>query len=464
MRPVIALIGRPNVGKSTLFNQLTRSRDALVADQPGLTRDRKYGSGEYAGRKFIVIDTGGMGNEDDGLEALMAEQARRAVEEASIVFFLVDAHAGVLAGDQNIAAFVRTHGKRCWLVVNKIDGIDADYARAEFYRLGLGDPQLVAATHGQGVRALLENALQEVEPAADDEAQSGDDAIKVAVVGRPNVGKSTLVNRMLGEERVLVFDMPGTTRDSIYVPFNRDQQNYVLIDTAGVRRRRNIEEAVEKFSIVKALQAIQDAHVVIMVLDARQEISHQDAHLLGYIMDEGRALLVAVNKWDGLPPEQRDFIKKELERKLPYLDFAAIHFISALHGSGVGDLFASIRQAHAAAFSDFSTPQLTRILEQAVADHQPPLVRGRRVKLRYAHQGGKNPPIIVIHGNQTEHLPDAYKRYLISTFRQVLHLQGTPVRIEFKTGRNPYQGRKNKLTPRQQQRRKRMLRHLKKNK
>lgn len=462
MRPVIALIGRPNVGKSTLFNQLTRSRDALVADQPGLTRDRQYGSGAWHNRSFIVIDTGGLSGDEDGLDGLMAEQSRLAIEESTVVFFLVDARDGLTPGDEAITRFLRQLGKPCFLVVNKVDGINPDLAAADFHALGLGEPQLIAAAHGRGVQALLEQVLAEV-PEDEGPGQAEEDGtIRVAVVGRPNVGKSTLVNRMLGEERVLAFDMPGTTRDSIYIPFKRDEQDYVLIDTAGIRRRKNIDEAVEKFSIVKALQAIKDAHVVIMVLDAQQEISQQDTSLLGYVLDEGRALVVAVNKWDGLDRDQRDTIRVQLERRLPFVDFARKHFISALHGSGVGDLFDFVQEAYTSAFQKLSTPALTRILEGAVQAHQPPLIRGRRIKLRYAHQGGRNPPLIIIHGNQTEHLPDHYRRYLMGVYRKAMGLKGTPLRLEMKTGDNPFKGRRNKLTSRQVQRKRRLMRHVKK--
>jgi GTP-binding protein len=464
MLPVIALVGRPNVGKSTLFNRMTHTQDALVADFPGLTRDRKYGDGKTGDRPFIVIDTGGLSGEDSDLPGLMAQQAWQAVEEADLVLFLVDARAGLNALDETVAAALRRTGKPHILVANKIDGVDADTALADFHRLGLGEPIPVSASHGRGLGRLMQLAMAELPPAeALSEADvAQDDSIRVAVAGRPNVGKSTLINRMLGEERVLTWDMPGTTRDSIFIPFERDAVRYTLIDTAGVRRRARVQEAVEKFSVIKTLQAIDAAHVVILVLDARQEISEQDASLAGYIAEKGRALILAVNKWDGLDEHTRDRIREQLDRRLPFLDFAQTVFISARHGTGVGELFPLIQQAHAAAMRELSTPELTRILERAVQEHQPPLVRGRRIKLRYAHQGGRNPPVIVIHGNQTERVPRSYQRYLVNTFRSALQLTGTPVRVEFRTGANPYQGRRNKLSPRQVKRKGRLMRHVKK--
>jgi GTP-binding protein len=463
MLPVIALVGRPNVGKSTLFNRITRTRDALVADFPGLTRDRKYGDGAVGGRPFIVIDTGGLTGDGGDLEGLMARQAWQAVSEADLVLFMVDARDGLTALDETLAAALRRTGKPSLLVVNKTDGLDAPAVTAEFHTLGLGEPVPIAASHGRGVGALMERALEclpavaEAEEVATEEA---DGSIRVAVVGRPNAGKSTLINRLLGEERVLVFDMPGTTRDSIFIPLTRDGTDYTLIDTAGVRRRAKVQEVVEKFSVIKTLQAIDAAHVVILVLDAQRQISEQDASLAGYITEKGRALIVAVNKWDGLDAHARDRIRDQLDRRLPFLEFATTTFISAKHGTGVGELFPQILAAHAAAMRELSTPELTRILERAVQEHQPPLVRGRRIKLRYAHQGGRNPPVIVIHGNQTAAVPAAYRRYLVNTFRAALQLTGTPVRIEFKTGANPYQGRRNKLTPRQVKRKVRLKRHV----
>ena len=463
MLPVIALVGRPNVGKSTLFNRVTRTRDALVADVPGLTRDRKYGDGRVGERPFIVIDTGGLSGETDDLDGMMAQQAWQAVEEADLLFFLVDARDGLTAGDAAIATALRRTGKSLLLVVNKTDGVDVDSAIVDFYALGLGETHPIAAAQGRGVAALMDLAMAQLpEPVTEPGEEKENDSIRVAVVGRPNVGKSTLINRIMGEERVLAFNMPGTTRDSIFIPFKRDEVAYTLIDTAGVRRRARVSEAIEKFSVIKTLQAIDAAHVVILVLDAQQEISDQDASLAGYITEKGRALIVAVNKWDGLDAHERSQIVSQLERRLPFLGFASTCFISALHGSGVGDLYPHIQKAYASAMCDLSTPRLTDILERAVQEHQPPLVRGRRIKLRYAHQGGRNPPVIVIHGNQTERVPATYKRYLVNAFRDALELTGTPIRIEFKTGDNPFKDRKNKLTGRQQKRKQRLMRHVKK--
>ncbi len=464
MLPVIALVGRPNVGKSTLFNRMTCSRDALVADFPGLTRDRKYGDGKTGDRPFIVIDTGGLTGAADDLGGLMEQQSWQAVTEADLVMLLVDVRAGLSALDETIATALRRTGKPCILVANKIDGVDEDTALIEFHRLGLGTPVAVSAAHGRGLVQLMELAMAQL-PAATAEAEiadAGEDRIRVAVAGRPNVGKSTLINRMLGEERVLVYDLPGTTRDSIFIPFERDSVRYTLIDTAGVRRRARVTETVEKFSVIKTLQAIDAANVVILVLDAQLEISEQDASLAGYIAEKGRALVLAVNKWDGLDPHFRERIREQLMRRLPFLDFAATVFISARHGTGVGELLPLVQQAYAAAMRDLPTPELTRVLERAVQEHQPPLVHGRRIKLRYAHQGGRNPPVIVIHGNQTEQVPRAYQRYLMNTFRAAMQLTGTPVRIEFKTGANPFKGRRNLLTPRQVKRKSRLMRHVKK--
>ncbi len=466
MLPVIALIGRPNVGKSTLFNQLTRSRDALVADFPGLTRDRQYGSGKLGERPYLVVDTGGLLGDERGLDGLMAAQVWLAVEEADSVLFMLDARDGINLSDQQIAERLRRSGKPVWLALNKADSIDTTSVAAEACALGFGRPVEIAAVHGRGVGDLIDRALAALptspspDPALSDEAAQG---IRLAVVGRPNVGKSTLINRMLGEQRVLAFDQPGTTRDSIYIPFERDGQSYTLIDTAGVRRRSKVSEAVEKFSVIKTLQAINDAHVAILVIDAHEgESADQDASLAGHIIDSGTALVLAINKWDGLDDDQRQWFRTQLECRLPFLVFAERFFISALHGSGVGNLFAAVEAAHRAAATKVSTPELTRLLERAVHEHQPPLVQGRRIKLRYAHQGGQNPPVIVIHGNQTERLPHSYKRYLNNFFREALKLVGTPIRLEFKTGENPYKGRRNSLTARQQRRRKRMIRHVKK--
>ncbi|MBI5463060.1 MAG: ribosome biogenesis GTPase Der [Gammaproteobacteria bacterium] len=464
MLPVIALVGRPNVGKSTLFNFLTRTRDALVADVPGLTRDRKYGEGKLGGQPYLVVDTGGLSGDETGIDALMAKQSWLAVEEADAVLFMVDARDGLTSTDEAIAKRLRRAGKSVILVVNKIDGCNSEVVTADFHRLGLGEPAAISAAHGQGVQELAARVLASLpaEEASEALPSEQDSGIRIALIGRPNVGKSTLLNRILGEERVVAFDQPGTTRDSIFVPFERDGQRYTLIDTAGVRRRARVSEAIEKFSVIKALQAMEAAHVVILVLDAHEGLSEQDATLAGYAADSGRALVVAINKWDGLSSDERDWIRQELDRRLPFIDFAEFYFISALHGSGVGDLFGAVQRCYRSATTKFPTPQLTRILEQAVFAHQPPLVQGRRIKLRYAHQGGQNPPVIIVHGNQTERVPEAYQRYLANTFRKVLDLVGTPLRIEFRTGENPYKDRRNTLTPRQQQKRKRLVRHIKK--
>ena len=490
MLPVVALVGRPNVGKSTLFNVLTGTRDALVADLPGLTRDRQYGYGQVGGR-CIVIDTGGLVESPSGIETLMLKQTTKAIEEADVVVFVVDARAGVTPTDQFVAASLRRSGKKIVLVANKAEGRDPDVAGADFHSLGLGQPSAISAAHRHGINALMERVLgvpevPEDEPADDeqfdpvDEADGESDAdesrpsalleadrarakepIRIAVIGRPNVGKSTLINRVLGEERLVAFDEPGTTRDTVHVPFEFQGQQYVLIDTAGVRRKSRIDETIEKFSVVKTLQAIDEAHVVLAVLDAHETIAEQDASLLGLCADRGRAMVIAVNKWDGIDNSQRDHIRNQLSLRLSFLDFAPVHYISAMHGSGVGLLLKSAKRAFIAAMREMPTPALTRILENALQAHQPPLVQGRRIKLRYAHQGGRNPPIIIVHGNQVEHVPDAYRRFLVNTFREAFRLQGTPVRVEFRADKNPFAGKRNELTPRQVAKRKRLIKHSK---
>lgn len=446
MLPVIALVGRPNVGKSTLFNRLTRRRDALVANFSGLTRDRKYGEAEFADRRFICIDTGGLSGDEEGIDGEMAQQSLLAIEEADIILFLVDCRAGLMPADQAIANHLRSSDKKVYIVANKVDGHDPDVVIAPFYELGLGEIQATTATHGRGVNLLMQNVVDSF-PEPDPIPEEGEDGeseetetkgIKIAVVGRPNVGKSTLVNRLLGEERVIVYDMPGTTRDSIYINYERHDKPYTIIDTAGIRRRKNVSETVEKFSIVKTLQSIEDANVVVLLLDASEGVVDQDLHLMGHVIDSGRALVVALNKWDGLEPEFKQYIKSELERRLRFVDFADTHFISALHGTGVGHLYASIEKAYASATDRFSTNHLTNVLQMAVQEHQPPVVRGHRIKLRYAHAGGHNPPIIVIHGNQTSDIPGHYVRYLEKTFRRALDLHGTPIRFQFKTADNPF--------------------------
>jgi len=454
MKPVIALVGRPNVGKSTLFNRFTRTRDALVADLPGLTRDRQYGEGRLGEHQFIVVDTGGLTGGEEGIDAHMADQSMQAVREADIVLFMVDAHAGVTPADENLAKELRSTSKNISLVVNKIDGMDFDVVTAEFYRLGLGQPYGIAAAHNRGVSALIAEVIASVTASMDEDADSVDMAvvnkgIKIAAIGRPNVGKSTLINRMLGEDRVVVYDQAGTTRDSVYIPYERDGQAYTLIDTAGVRRRGKVSETVEKFSVIKTLQAIQDANVVVLVLDARESIVEQDLHLLGFVLEAGRSLVIAVNKWDGMDGEEKADVKKEIERRMGFVDFAKMHFISALHGTGVGNLYESINKAYESSKKTLSASFLTQILEDAIADHQPPMSHGRRIKLRYAHMGGSNPPTVIIHGNQTNNVPHVYRRYLANTFRRVMKLEGTPIRIEFKTGDNPFAKGKTRITPRQ---------------
>jgi len=440
MIPVVALIGRPNVGKSTLFNVLTRSRDAIVANEPGLTRDRQYGVGERDGKTFIVVDTGGLSGEKQDLDELMARQTRLAMEEADEILLLVDAQDGLTNGDRLIAELVRKSGKSCRVVVNKVDGSNPDQVQADFFTLGFEHVRLISAAHRKGTGVLVDELLSAFpEQEQQQEAAAGP---LVAVIGRPNVGKSTLINRLAGEDRVVAFDQPGTTRDTISVPFERHGKPYTLIDTAGVRRRGKVQQAIEKFSVIKALEAIEKAHVVIVVIDARDGLTDQDLTLLGYVINSGRALVIAINKCDGLDPEQREHNRSSLQRRLSFVAFAAQHFISARHGTGVGELMTSVDQAYASAFRDFNTRYLTDLLEEAVFKHNPPLHHGRRVKLRYAHQGGRNPPIIVIHGNQTQHLPDVYLRYLTNFYIGKLKLKGTPLRIELKSGKNPYAGKK----------------------
>ena len=438
MIPTLALVGRPNVGKSTLFNRLTRSRDALVADIPGLTRDRHYGRGRIGTTPFLAVDTGGLEpGARSGIFHHMARQTLQAVAEADAVLLLVDGRAGLTPEDRAIAQELRKTGRRLWLVVNKSEGRPQQIATAEFHELGLGQPWAISAAHGDGVNDLLELVL---EPFAADQAQPEVQARgpKIAVVGRPNVGKSTLVNAILGEDRVIAFDQPGTTRDSIYVEFERAGRPYTLIDTAGLRRRGKVDETAEKFSVIKTLQAIEDAHVVILVLDARQDIADQDAHVAGFILEAGRALVVAVNKWDDLPEDRRAQVKRDIDRKLDFLDFARRHYVSALSGRGMDALLASVDAAYAAAMARLPTPKLTRTLIEATTQQPPPRAGLFRPKLRYAHQGGTNPPTIVIHGNQLDQLPDSYRRYLQRCFAEAFDLRGTPVRLQLRTSENPY--------------------------
>ena len=438
MKPPIVLVGRPNVGKSTLFNRLTRTRDALVADQPGLTRDRHYGIGRVGDRDYLVVDTAGFDPvAKAGIMHEMARQAEQAIAEADVLLFLVDGRAGRTPHDEQIAARLRRSGRPVHLVVTKAEGLERSLASADFHALGFGAPLPVSAAHGDGIKQLIDLVLAPFP--LDDEPQSSEDSgPAVAIVGRPNVGKSTLVNTLIGEERVIAFDLPGTTRDAIAIPFERGGKNYTLIDTSGLRRRGRVFEAVEKFSVIKTLQAIQEANVAVLVLDASQDISDQDAHIAGFVLEAGRALVVAINKWDAVDDYQRDQLKQEITRKLGFLSFARFHQISALRSDGVGGLLKSVDAAYAAAMSNLSTPQLTRIMQAAIAKQAPPRHGTSRPKLRYAHQGGMNPPIIVIHGNSLENLPTSYVRYLERAFMEAFKLQGTPLRIQFRTAHNPY--------------------------
>lgn len=461
MLPVVAIVGRPNVGKSTLFNSLTSSRAALVSDFPGMTRDRQYGEAEFDQHRFIVIDTGGLTDDKDDLNKLTADQSLQAVAEADKVLFVVDARAGVTSLDLLVADKLRRLKKSIFLVVNKTEGLDVNVATAEFHQLGFGLPHPISAAHKDGITELIKSIFEN-----DKEIIESEDilakGIKLAIIGRPNVGKSTLTNRMLGEERVIVFDQPGTTRDSIQIPLERNDQQYTLIDTAGIRKRGKIFETTEKFSVVKTLQAIQAANVVLFVMDAREGVTDQDLRLLGFILETGRAVVIAMNKWDGMSISDKDKARNTIDRRLNFITFARIHYISALHGSGVGDLFKSINEAYASANKKLSTPVLTKILIHAVNTHTPPLVQGRRIKLRYAHAGGHNPPVIVVHGNQVDKLPDSYKKYLANSFQHSLKLMGTPVHIELKSGDNPFKDKRNTLTPRQQHKKKRLMRKVKK--
>ncbi|MDF2939905.1 MAG: der [Gammaproteobacteria bacterium] len=459
MLPVIALVGQPNVGKSTLFNVLTKTRDALVYDEPGVTRDRQYGEGEHRGQRFILIDTGGLTEKTTGIDSFVVKQSMQAVEEAQLVLFIVDGRAGLSSADQWIAENLRKVNKPIFLVVNKTEGLDTDLVCSEFYQLGLGHPFAIAASHQKGVKNLMDLCIDKLKSVAEPaEPEAELKGIKIALVGRPNVGKSTLTNRMLGEERVIVYDMPGTTRDSIYVHLERHGKDYTLIDTAGIRRKGRVSETLEKFSIVKTLQSIAQADVAILLIDATEGLTDQDMHVLGFVLDAGRSLVIAVNKWDGMEADARDWVKKELERRLKFVaDFVDIHFISALHGTGVGNLFQSVDEAYRSAHQEISTSQITRVMEKALEEHNPPLVRGRRIKLRYAHMGGHNPPQIVIHGNQTESLPESYKRYLINCFRKAFNLIGTPIKLELKTSENPYKDKYKKLTPLQEHKERKRL-------
>jgi len=438
MLPIVALVGRPNVGKSTLFNVLTGTRDAIVADVPGLTRDRQYGFGRVGPMPFVVVDTGGLVENPKGIEAQMRAQTERAVAEADRLVLLVDARAGLTPQDDFVARELRKAGKPTTLAVNKAEGLDLDLAAADFHALGFGEPLGISAAHGQGCEDLMAQALAGLEPEAVGATDPAAEGVRIAIIGRPNVGKSTLVNRLIGDERVIASEQPGTTRDSILVPFERDGRQFQLIDTAGMRRRARVEDVIERASVAKTLQAIDEAHVVILVVDAHDTVTEQDASVLGVALHRGRSLIIAINKWDGIPTDQREEIHRQLALKLDFVPFAPLHFISARHGTGVGELMQSAVRAYEAAMREMATKELSRTLEHALTVHQPPLVHGRRIKLRYAHQGGRNPPRIIIHGNQTASVPDAYTRYLVNIFRKRFDLFATPVVIEYRTDSNPY--------------------------
>jgi GTP-binding protein len=465
MLPVVALVGRPNVGKSTLFNVLTRSRDALVADMPGVTRDRHYGVCRLGDRPFVVVDTGGLSGTEEGLDLLTAQQVRLAIEEAQVLVFVVDARDGLLAQDHAILGELRRSGKPIVAVVNKTDGLDIATAMAEFSVFGLQATLPLSAAHNRGTDELV-GVLRPLLPADEGEeiVAEDDDSIRVAIVGRPNAGKSTLINRLLGEDRLIVSDVAGTTRDPIRVPLERDGRRYTLIDTAGVRRKARVEEAVEKFSVIKTLQSMAAAQVVVVMIDARENLADQDLTLIGHAIDEGRALVIAVNKWDGMDAYQREQCQRALERRLVFAEWAKTVFISALHGSGLRELMRAIVRAHTGATRQLGSSELTRALEKAYESYQPPLVRGHAPKLRFAHPGGSNPPTIVIHGSRTKHIAPAYRRYLEGFFRRRFKLDGTPIRIEFRDGENPFAGKKNVLTEGQKRKRQRMIREMKRRK
>jgi GTP-binding protein len=455
--PVVAIVGRPNVGKSTLFNALTRTRDALVADVPGVTRDRQYGISRVGRYPCLLVDTGGLITNAEGIDYLTAKQVHQAIDEAELVLFIVSARDGLTAEDEEIALILRRASKRVLMVANKIDGMEIDTALADFASLGMGELLPVTATHRRGLDAMMK-AVDSILPeqAESEEPEEYTDRLRLAIIGRPNVGKSTLVNRLLGEERVMAFDQPGTTRDTISVMLERDGQQYELIDTAGVRRRSKITDVVEKFSTIKALQAIERAHVVVLMLDASEGLTDQDTTLLGHVLTQGRAMVIALNKWDGLDPDHRKQVKSELDRRLQYVTWAQRVTLSALHGSGIQELMRAVKTAWRSALMEFSTPELTRVLQQAFDAHQPPMKLGRTAKLRYAHAGGKLPPRIIIHGSRTDTIPDGYRRYLVNKFIRHFKLKGTPLVIQFRDSVNPYKDRKNKLTRRQQDKRKRL--------
>ncbi len=461
MLPVVALVGRPNVGKSTLFNALTRSRDALVADRPGVTRDRHYGVCRLGASPFVVVDTGGLSGHDADIDVLTARQVRLAIAEATVLVLVTDAREGLLPQDRSVLDELRRSGKPLLIAVNKTDGLDEQDALAEFAALGIAATLPLAAAHSRGLEGLLDALAGHLPPAAGTEAEAVVNAgVRVAILGRPNVGKSTLVNRLLGEDRLVVSAVAGTTRDPIRVPLERDGHHYVLIDTAGVRRRGRVEDALEKFSVIKTLQSLEAAEVAVLLIDSSEGITDQDLALIGHVLDAGRALVIAANKWDGLDAYQRQQCRSGLERRLDFVAWSKTVFVSALHGSGLRELMRAVDRAHLASTRELTASALTRALEQAYAGHQPPLVRGHAPKLRYAHPGGRNPPTIVIHGSRTAHIADSYRRYLENFFRKRFKLEGTPVRIEFQDGENPYAGRRNVLSERQQQKRRRLLQHV----
>ncbi len=466
MSAIIAIVGRPNVGKSTLFNRITRSRNALVADRPGITRDRQYGYVHHGDRSFVLVDTGGLEQQQktkDSINALVSEQARRAIEEADAVLWLVDGRSGLTIADEILANQLRPICPRLFLVVNKTEGLETAVICADFHALGVGQPLAISAERGDGVSELVDEILTDL-PASGSDPESVEDGLRIGIIGRPNVGKSTLVNSMVGEERMLTFDQPGTTRDSVSIKFERRGCQYVIIDTAGVRRRSRITDLIEKYSVIKTLKAVEMAQIVVLLIDAHDGLCDQDLHLAGIAADSGKSLIIAANKWDGLDNDQKNMIRSQLDRKLDFVNYACIHHISALHGTGVGGLFELINKIGKSQSIHIKSSMATDILHKIVQAHEPPLIRGRRIKLRYAHIGGHDPLRIIVHGNQTEHVPDNYRRYLSNQIRLRLQLPGTPVMIEFKHGDNPYKGRKNVLNKRQLEKRKRLMRHVKKKK
>jgi GTP-binding protein len=463
MYPVIAIVGRPNTGKSTLFNRITGTRNALIADMPGVTRDRNYGLATHDGRQVIIIDTGGLNDyssSEPEISELVSQQSLQAIKEADVLFWVLDGNIGLTSTDEQLTELLRPFGKKLFLLVNKTEGMDEDIACADFFRLGMGTPFAISAQKGYGIDNVMDEALKDFpdEPLA----ESKTDRTRITIIGRPNVGKSTLINRITGEQRVLTFDKPGTTRDSILVPFTHLNRQYELVDTAGVRRRAKLSEGIEKISVIKTLQAIESANIIIAVIDASEALTDQDLHLLGLTMQSGKPLIIAANKWDNLEKDQREMIKNQIDRKLAFVDYACFHFISALHGTGVGDIFKTVNRIEKSINRKVQSSVLTELLSEAVAAHAPPLNNGRRIKLRYAHIGGHEPLRIIVHGNQTNKVPDTYTRYLSNFFRRKLKLIGTPIFIQYKYGRNPYGHRHNVLTERQLKRRQRVIRHSKK--